>query len=86
MKIKVLVKVIGATLSLFLINNHIVAQVHTCIQAESPKGKKSVVIPLGKERLSIPAPFGFVEASESLPGLRREAERFVSPGNELLAF
>lgn len=86
MKIKLLVKIIGVILSLFFINSQTIAQVRTSAQTDNLKGKKSVVIPLGKERLSIPAPLGFVEASEGLPELRRDAEHFVSPGNEMLAF
>lgn len=55
-------------------------------QAGGSQGKKSVVVLVGTARLSIPAPFGFVEASEALPALRKEAESFIYPGNELLAF
>jgi hypothetical protein len=82
MKIKPFIQIIGVMLLLLLISSQTMAQGG----AGAKSGKKSVVIPLGKERLSIPAPFGFVEASETLPELRKEAEHFVSPGNELIAF
>jgi hypothetical protein len=50
------------------------------------KERKLIVVRLGAETISIPAPFGFVEPSDALPELRKEAELFVPPASEMLAF